>query len=154
MGRSSQTSCALSAREGGAAGFLAYDLSRTLERLPAPAQSPHRLPQSILHFYDVVVSFDQYDHRCWIISTGWPEQDPARRRERAERRADKFLGLLRDAKRRSRNEFIGIADPWHSSFSREDYIGAVRRVIDLILAGDVFQANHCAALHCHAAGLI
>lgn len=127
--------------QGGAVGFLAYDLNRTLERLPAPVKSPHRLPQSILHFYDVVISFDQYDHRCWVISTGWPEQDPARRSERAERRADEFLALFRDVKPRPPNEVIGIADPWHSSFSREDYIGAVRRVIELILAGDVFQAN-------------
>lgn len=127
--------------QGGAAGFLAYDLNGTLEQLPGPAQSPHRLPKSILHFYDVVISFDLYDHRCWIISTGWPEQDPARRSERAERRAHEFLAFFREVEPRPPNEFIGIADPWHSSFSREDYIGAVRRVIDLILAGDIFQAN-------------
>ncbi len=33
------------------------------------------------------------------------------------------------------------ADTWRSNFSRESYIEAVRRVIDLILAGDIFQAN-------------
>ncbi|MCK1521621.1 anthranilate synthase component I family protein, partial [Bradyrhizobium sp. 17] len=30
---------------------------------------------------------------------------------------------------------------WNSNFSREAYIAAVQRVIDLILAGDLFQAN-------------
>lgn len=80
--------------QGGAAGFLAYDLNRTLEQLPAPARSCHRLPEASLHFYDVVVSFDQYGHRCWIVSTGWPEQDPARRRERAQRRADEFVTIF------------------------------------------------------------
>ncbi|MFH0303417.1 hypothetical protein AAFX91_41165 [Bradyrhizobium sp. 31Argb] len=84
--------------QGGTAGFFAYDLNRTLERLPAPANPGQRLPQSILHFYDVVVGFDHCDNRCWIVSTGWPEQNPARRIERARRRADEFAALLASRK--------------------------------------------------------
>ncbi|WP_271610765.1 hypothetical protein [Bradyrhizobium sp. CCBAU 21360] len=126
--------------QGGAAGFLAYDLNRTLERLPPPAISGQHVPDSVLHLYDVVVSFDHRDHRCWIVSTGWPEQDSARRSERARRRADEFSTLLATATPRSDGD-PGTAGPWHSSFSRECYMAAVRRVIDLILAGDVFQAN-------------
>ncbi|MCK1727325.1 aminodeoxychorismate synthase component I [Bradyrhizobium sp. 142] len=126
--------------QGGAAGFFAYDLNRTLERLPAPENLGQRLPQAILHFYDVVVSFDHRDNRCWIVSTGWPEQDPARRIERARRRADEFAALLANPKS-PRIVFPSTAGTWHSNFSREDYIAAVRRVIELILAGDMFQAN-------------
>lgn len=126
--------------QGGAAGFLAYDLNRTLERLPVPPIPGLGLPESTLHFYDVVISFDHRDSRCWIVSTGWPEQHPARRSERAHRRADEFAGLLaypRVTPKRS----VGVVGPWDSNFSREGYIAAVQRVIDLILAGDVFQAN-------------
>ncbi|MGY3611137.1 MULTISPECIES: aminodeoxychorismate synthase component I [unclassified Bradyrhizobium] len=126
--------------QGGAAGFLAYDLNRTLERLPAPGVPGQGLPQSILHFYDVVISFDHRDDRCWIVSTGWPEQDPARRRERARRRADEFAARLA-APKTSRNGSPGRAGAWQSNFSREGYIAAVQRVIGLILAGDIFQAN-------------
>ncbi|MET4359085.1 para-aminobenzoate synthetase component 1 [Bradyrhizobium sp. RT9b] len=126
--------------QGGAAGFLSYDLNRTLEKLPVPALSCLGLPQSILHFYDVVVSFDHRDGRCWIVSTGWPEQHPARRSERAHRRADEFAALL-DGPRSTPNRSIGVAGAWRSNFSREGYIAAVQRVIGLILSGDVFQAN-------------
>ncbi|WP_425364275.1 hypothetical protein [Bradyrhizobium barranii] len=56
--------------QGGAAGFFGYDMNRTLERLGAPAISGQRLPQAILHFYDVVVSFDHPFQRCFIVSTG------------------------------------------------------------------------------------
>ncbi|WFU62687.1 aminodeoxychorismate synthase component I [Bradyrhizobium brasilense] len=126
--------------QGGAAGFFGYDLNRTLERLPAPSNLPPRIPQSVLHFYDVVVSFDHQDHRCWITSTGWPEQDPARRGERARRRADEFAALLA----RPSSSAVTIpakAGAWHSNFSREGFIAATQRVIDLILDGELFQAN-------------
>ncbi|MBB4258040.1 aminodeoxychorismate synthase component I [Bradyrhizobium sp. CIR3A] len=126
--------------QGGAAGFLGYDLNRTLERLPPPSVLGLRLPQSILHFYDVVVSFDHKDHRCWIVSTGWPEQDPTRRADRALRRADEFAALL--ARPKSPRIIIpSTAGAWHSNYSRERFIAAVQRVIGLILAGDIFQAN-------------
>lgn len=126
--------------QGGAAGFFAYDLNRTLERLPPPAIAGQGLPQSILHFYDVVIAYDHRDERCWIFSTGWPEQDPARRGERARRRADEFAALLVRPEF-PRNDSCGTAGVWHSNFTSERYIEAVQRVIDLILAGDIFQAN-------------
>ncbi|WP_445219822.1 aminodeoxychorismate synthase component I [Bradyrhizobium sp. Pa8] len=126
--------------QGGAAGFFGYDLNRTLERLPVPAAFGHRLPQSILHFYDVVVSFDHHSERCWIVSTGWPEQDPARRATRARHRADEFAALLASPNS-PRNDAYSAVGPWHSNFNRAGYIAAVQRVIELILAGDVFQTN-------------
>ncbi|UPJ84361.1 aminodeoxychorismate synthase component I [Bradyrhizobium sp. 183] len=126
--------------QGGAAGFLAYELNRTLERVPAPAIPGQRLPQCVLHLYDVVISFDHRDNTCWIVSTGWPEQDPAGRSVRARRRADEFAAMLSDAKLPP-NDSPGRAGAWHSNFSREDYTAAVQHVIDSILAGDLFQAN-------------
>jgi len=125
--------------QGGAAGFLAYDLNRTLEQLPIPSVRGQSLHQSLLHFYDVVVSFDHRNDRCWIVSTGWPEQDVARRSVRARLRADGFAALL--AGREAPWSGSGAAGPWHPNVSREGYIAAARRVIELILAGDAFQVN-------------
>lgn len=126
--------------QGGAAGFFGYDLNRTLERLPPPATSGQGLPQSILHCYDAVLAYDHRDDRCWIVSTGWPEQDPASRSERARRRADEFAALLACPKS-LQNDSCNPGSAWRSNFSRERYTAAVQRVIDLILAGDVFQTN-------------
>ncbi|AMA59845.1 aminodeoxychorismate synthase component I [Bradyrhizobium sp. CCGE-LA001] len=126
--------------QGGAAGFFSYDLNRTLERLPTPAFPGQGLPQSILHFYDVILAHDHRDGRCWIVSTGWPEQDPVSRGARAGRRAGEFARLLASPAPLW-NGFPGISGRWRSNFSREGYIATVQRVIDLILDGDVFQAN-------------
>jgi len=126
--------------QGGAAGYFAYDLNRTLERLRPPAMPGQGLPQSILHFYDLVLAYDHRDSRCWIVSTGWPEQDPACRNERARRRADELAAWLACPKSVP-NDSGNAATTWCSNFSRERYLNEVRRVIDLILAGDIFQAN-------------
>lgn len=56
--------------------------------------SRQRLPEALVHLYDVVISFDHYHDRCWVVSTGWPEQDPARRRERARVEPKILLGWL------------------------------------------------------------
>ncbi|MHB0773854.1 aminodeoxychorismate synthase component I [Bradyrhizobium sp. 1.29L] len=126
--------------QGGAAGFFAYDLNRTLERLPMPEIRARRPPQSMLHFYDVVLSYDHRDHRCWIVSTGWPERDATRQKERARARADGLTALLYSANQ-AENECPGTLGVWDSNFSRAGYVAAVRRVMDFILAGDVFQVN-------------
>lgn len=126
--------------QGGVAGFLSYDLNRTLERLPPPAVQGQGFPQSILHFYDVVLAYDHREQKCWIVSTGWPEQDVTRRSKRARHRADEFAALLTDP-RLPQNVPPTTAGSWDSNFSRDSYIAAVQHVIDLILAGDIFQAN-------------
>lgn len=126
--------------QGGVAGFFSYDLNRTLERLPPPAKSGQGFPQSILQFYDLVLAYDHRDQRCWIVSTGWPEQDPTRRNTRARHRADELVALLA-APPLPQNCSATAANSWHSNFGRDSYVAAVQRVIDLILAGDIFQAN-------------
>lgn len=126
--------------QGGAAGFFSYELNRTLERLPSLSMQGENFPQSILHFYDVLIAYDHRDHKCWIVSTGWPEQDPRRRRARAQRRGDEFAQLLASS-RPLRDSSPESTRAWRSNFSRDHYIAAVRRVVELILAGDVFQAN-------------
>ncbi|WP_246800440.1 hypothetical protein [Bradyrhizobium sp. ERR14] len=36
-----------------------------MEQLPAPVILGRRLPESMLHLYDVVVSFDHCRKKCW-----------------------------------------------------------------------------------------
>jgi para-aminobenzoate synthetase component 1 len=124
--------------QAGAAGYLAYDFRHTLERLiPAPADAP--CPEAVLPFYDVVVSFDHRSGDAWLLSTGWPEQDPDKRQKRAAARAQQFRRLLGHAPRPLRA--CKLASPWSSNFSASGYREAVTAVIDSILAGDIFQAN-------------
>jgi para-aminobenzoate synthetase component 1 len=93
---SAQTLPDLPPFQGGAAGSFSYDLSRQLERLPRPRFDEFQAPAMVVGFYDVVVAFDHLADRAWIVSQGWPEANPARRRQRAIDRLDQFRGCLRE----------------------------------------------------------
>lgn len=108
--------------QGGAAGFIAYEAN------------------AALHFHDVVLAFDHCANKSWIVSTGWPEQNAGRRAERARMRADAFAALLAQPAP-PLSDWRDAAMQWQSNFGRAGYIAAARRVIELILDGDIFQAN-------------
>ena len=73
--------------QGGAAGYLAYDWGRTLERLPAPRYDDLGLPDAVLGVYDWVLAWEHDTSRAWLISTGLPETGGDARRRRAAARA-------------------------------------------------------------------
>ena len=126
----------------GVAGYFAYDLCHHLEDLPIPGVDDMLFPDLALGFYDVVVAFDQEEHRAWIISSGHPAESDALRSARAHARAREFQVRLGTAPAR-----VAIPQPpahppqIRSNFTRPAYENAVQRVIDYIYAGDIFQAN-------------
>src|SRR5262249_26994998 len=72
--------------QGGAAGLFGYDLCHHLERLPRPAVDDFGVPDLAVGLYDWAAAFDHEAGRAWLFSTGLPEAQPRRRRQRAERR--------------------------------------------------------------------
>lgn len=147
--------------QGGAAGLFSYDLGRSLERLPAPRFDEFRAPALAVGFYDTVVAVDHTRERMWLVSQGFPERDPERRRRRARERLRQFRQWLRDpplsadwrqAARDAPDERLAADDlapqfatKWSegltSNFSAAAYRAAVARVVEYIRAGDVFQVN-------------
>jgi para-aminobenzoate synthetase component 1 len=126
--------------QGGAVGFIAYDHNRNLERLPAPDHGEPRIPEVLLYFYDVVISFDHVTGACHVVSSGWPATDRAGRRSRARNRAEAFAARLK----RPAAAPSGLATAelhWQSNFTPQRYAEAVTRTVEYIRAGDIFQAN-------------
>ncbi len=148
--------------QGGAAGLLSYDLSRSLERIPRPQFDEFHVPAVAMGLYDVVVSFDHTLGRAWIVSQGFPELDPQARRERANARLrefrDRLAAPLSDPPQPRAQPRVDLASHIEraalatqypvsdmtgltSSCSAEDYRQMIRRGVDYIHAGDVFQVN-------------
>lgn len=122
----------------GAAGYFAYDLARHLERLPAHRIDDQPLPDLLMGFYDWVIAYDHATKKAWVMSSGHPGKTPEERRERAAARLGAVVRQL--AEPPALPNAIIRAQP-KSDVERAPYEGRVRRVIDYILAGDIYQAN-------------
>ncbi len=145
--------------QGGAAGLFSYDLGRSLEKLPAARIDEFQTPVIAVGMYDVVLAVDHFERRAWIVSHGFPALDRATRRARAAERLKQFRSRLdgscgEPASQKSTPSdcvlsAASLARQFEvpgprgltSNFSAEDYLRAVRRAIEYIHAGDVFQVN-------------
>jgi para-aminobenzoate synthetase component 1 len=146
----------LPAFQGGAAGLLSYDLHQGLENIPRCRFDEFQVPALAIGLYDVVIAVDHVLGQAWIISQGFPEQEPAARHRRARERIDEFRQLL-DASPREfyvapKSGDIPLAElaPQHrtadhgellSNFSERQYLAAIGQAVEYIHAGDVFQVN-------------
>ena len=144
--------------QGGAAGYIAYDWGAVLERLPAPRYDDLAIPDVVIGLYDCVVAWDHDEHRAWIMSSGAPDEGPARA-ARARNRLTELarrlvqphappggrLSVRRAAARAPAYPVTDIAASQsidlRSSFTHRGYLDAVTRVREYIVAGDIFQAN-------------
>jgi|GEM_PF-142258 len=141
--------------QGGVAGLVSYECGLVpLDAQASFAREP-AVPLISLHIYDVVCAFDHELGLGWIISQGLPEQGPAARRVRARERLESFLS------RRDRPDPAAspTAHPEpdslpenaitpldknfvvRSTHSPQSYREMVQAGIELVRAGDIFQAN-------------
>ncbi len=142
---------------GGWAGMFGYELARSVERVPAAAIDEFQLPALAVGLYDVVVALDHQQKSAWLISQGIPEREPAARRERAAARMAMFRDRL-SGQSATTNSYATTRPPLAadslapqfavqsasgltSNFSADGYRQAIRRAIDYIRAGDIFQVN-------------
>ncbi len=116
---------------GGLVGAFGYELGGCLERLPSPKQGALRLPVLSACVYDTVIAFDHAAREAWIISHAPDaEAKSARLAERLKDAPDYLPPLNWDR---------GAA--WQAEQTRAVVEQSIRRVIDYIYAGDIFQAN-------------
>jgi para-aminobenzoate synthetase component 1 len=111
--------------QGGWAGYVSYDFGRQLEpkaKIPAFASI---CPDIVMHRFDTVIGIDHLQERAWIIG---PDKKSIREVEALLKQRPRPLGAVVKAELR----------PLISRRAHEDN---VRRTVDYILAGDIFQAN-------------
>jgi para-aminobenzoate synthetase component 1 len=106
------------------AGWLSYDLGREIEIVPEIARDDLRLPPLALGGYDVHLEFDHARREVHVRGRG--DSSHLRRALGSASADTPAHHPLRS---------------WTSSLSRPAYESVVRRAIDYIRAGDVFQVN-------------
>jgi para-aminobenzoate synthetase component I len=132
---------------GGAVGYLSYDLGRFIEKLPEKALDDLQLPELLFGFYDLVVAVDHVHNKVYIISTGFPELDEARRLRRAGGRLAEFkaelkriedgIALLSHPAPGPKVKTVGFT----GNFTHDGYIRVVEKARQYIIEGDIFEVN-------------
>ncbi|MEX2200337.1 MAG: aminodeoxychorismate synthase component I [Dongiaceae bacterium] len=126
----------------GATGTVSYEAGALFERLPVPRASGPAAPDIEFWFHDAAIVFDLAARRMFVVSTGLPESDPAKRDRRCEARAQALYEWLDGAQHAAPRARLKLPrEAWRSNMSRPIYEAAIARTRDLILAGDIFQAN-------------
>jgi para-aminobenzoate synthetase component 1 len=125
--------------QGGLIGFFGYDLAPRLERLPRRAPRDSRIPDIRMALYDTAIAVDNSSSRVQVLA--WDLTDEGTLA--AERRCRRWSRTIERALAEAAPEALsrGQVSPLVGSFDRESYIRTVRRVLDYIAAGDVFQVN-------------
>jgi anthranilate synthase component 1 len=126
---------------GGAVGFFAYDLVRTVEPLGDPNPDPVGLPDMALMLSDALVVFDHLKHTVSVLANVYAEDD-----------VDASYAAARDTIADVRWRLAGPGprpagppDPerampeFQSNMPRERFEAIVARIVEYVHAGDAFQ---------------
>lgn len=126
---------------GGAVGYLGYDVVRFFERLPETADSVLDIPDAIFLLADTLVVFDHARHRLVILANALVDEDVEQSYveaiQRIERISEKLLRPLPAVPQRKWG--VKKNGPAASNMSQEQYEAIVREAKEYIAAGDIFQ---------------
>ncbi|MCS6879344.1 MAG: anthranilate synthase component I [Geminicoccaceae bacterium] len=122
-------------------GYMAYDMVRLMERLPAIAPDPLGLPDAIFVRPTIVAVFDNLADQVTLVTPVWPTEglSAARAWDLAQERLfeaveDFDRGIRHEPPRRD----VVPVEP-QPMMSREAFEAMVRRCKEYIAAGDAFQ---------------
>jgi len=137
--------------QGGLAGSFGYGLRHHLERVPCHRRAPtpqgeQDIPDMLLGAYDLVIALDHVAQRGWILSSGYPAPMPAERHARARARLASILDRF-EAGPPDTQSSAGWAIAARPDLDGRDYKAMIRRTIDYIEAGDIYQANITQRFH-------
>jgi anthranilate synthase component 1 len=146
--------------QGGAVGYMAYDMVRHMERLPARARDDLRLPDAVFMLTDTLLVFDNLRHRLLVIASAHVDDRSHAALDQAYDRAAVRIGMiLAKLGRPTRPPApLALAPPgpllalgeegFTSTMDEEAYTRAVRRAKEYIAAGDAYQIVVSRRLDC------
>ena len=126
---------------GGAVGFFAYDLVRTVEPLGEPNPDQLGLPDLALMVTDAMLVFDHLRHELTILACAFVEddEDVDAAYENAAATIAEMRERLRAAVPVPEHPTVSEAPRFESNMEREEFEAAVARIVEYVHAGDAFQ---------------
>ena len=131
---------------GGAVGYASYDVVRYTENLPNAPEDDRGLPDLCFGFYDHMAVFDNVSKTMFVIAMAHLNEDGSNDEaafEDAKVRVDALVTQLStptDALPVADIDTSGVPEiPYRSNFKQADFEDAVRKCVEYIRAGDIFQ---------------
>ena len=126
---------------GGAVGFFAYDLVRTVEPLGEPNPDLLGLPDMALMVTDAMLVFDHLRHELTILACAFVDEDGSldAAYETAAATIAEMRERLRTAVPVPENASIFEPPEFVSNMKQEEFEAMVARIIEYVYAGDAFQ---------------
>jgi anthranilate synthase component 1 len=146
--------------QGGAVGYMAYDLVRHFERLPSQTRDDLGLPDAVFLFSDTLVVFDNLRHRLLVIVNCLVEARDDASLDRAYDAAAVRIGMvLAKLARPARppgplalsapGPLVALGEEgFTSTMSEVQFVDAVQRAKEHIAAGDAYQIVLSRRLDC------
>src|SRR5690606_33944546 len=117
-----------------------YESNRFVERLPDRARNGAGLPEYWLGLYDDVLILDQESREAWVPGTEIPGRE-VESRAKAERLEAAFKKVLMQPPVSPPSTLPIRVESLRFDLPRREYLRAVRRAIDYIGDGEIFQVN-------------
>lgn len=137
--------------QGGAVGYLGYDMVHHIEQLPRGARDDLGLPDAVFLLSDTLLVFDNLRHRLLVIANCHVEERDRASLDQAYDRAAVKIGmtlakLARPVRAPAPLDLSGSGrllalgeEGFRSSMDEPTFVDAVRRAKEFIAAGDAFQ---------------
>jgi para-aminobenzoate synthetase component 1 len=120
--------------QGGLIGYFGYDLAPRLERLPRRSPADSRLPSLRFSLYDTFVLVDHQSQTSELWAVDLLDEGSEKLSKRWERWR---IDLDQPIEPRNGSSLSAIK----AEMTADDYRRAVRKTLDYIQAGDIYQAN-------------
>ncbi len=127
----------------GAVGYMAYDVVRFIEHLPDCPPDDRGLPDVFYMFYDEILIFDHLNKTLRVVCSQRTDgMTPDAAYREATQRIDRVIDKLRRPLPTVTDDIEPageVTQQYESNFERADYLTAVEKAKEYIVAGDIFQ---------------
>ncbi|MBK50555.1 MAG: anthranilate synthase component I [SAR202 cluster bacterium] len=130
---------------GGAVGFIGYDVIKHFENIPEHKKGSLDIPESVFMFSDTILVFDHVEHKILILSLAKFGDDIDGSYMQAVKKIQDIVNRL-DSQIDSKHRIQGIKNSSSTSqlntntnMTKDEYSNSINKIIEYIKAGDCIQ---------------